>query len=93
MIQYLKLICSVWQPAARGHRVYTDLSAARVRGPVLCIVAVPHATYADLSVPWLQIKLCAAVQVQLLMYDCACKRKSSFNNIDIYLSISVHAHA
>ena len=23
----------VWQPAARGHRAYTDLSAARVRGP------------------------------------------------------------
>ena len=28
----------VWQPAARGHRAYTDLSAARVRGPVLCTV-------------------------------------------------------
>ena len=23
----------VWQPVARGHRAYTDLSAARVRGP------------------------------------------------------------
>ena len=29
---------SVWQPAARGHRAYTDLSAARVRWPVLCTV-------------------------------------------------------
>ena len=29
---------SVWQPAARGHRAYTDLSAARVRGPALCTV-------------------------------------------------------
>ena len=28
----------VWQPVARGHRAYTDLSAARVRGPVLCTV-------------------------------------------------------
>ena len=24
-----------WQPAARGHRAYTDLSAARIRGPVV----------------------------------------------------------
>ena len=32
------LTSSVWQPAARGHRAYTDLSAARVRGPALCTV-------------------------------------------------------
>ena len=27
-----------WQPAARGHGAYTDLSAARVRSPVLSTV-------------------------------------------------------
>ena len=30
------LFSIVWQPAARGHWAYTDLSAARVRGPALC---------------------------------------------------------
>ena len=30
-------IC-VWQPVARGHRAYMDLSAARARGTVLCTV-------------------------------------------------------
>ena len=32
---------SVWQPAARGHRAYTDLSAARVWGPALCTSLQP----------------------------------------------------
>ena len=34
----LLVYIDVWQSAARGHRAYTDLSAARVRGPVLCTV-------------------------------------------------------
>ena len=35
---YIYIYIYVWQPVARGHRAYTDMSAARVRGPVLCTV-------------------------------------------------------
>ena len=35
---YIYIYIYVSQPVARGHRAYTDLSAARVRGPVLCTV-------------------------------------------------------
>ena len=39
----------VWEPAARGHRAYTDLSAARVRGPALYIIYAQSAALSTAS--------------------------------------------